>query len=78
MNGKLIGCNEILKKRKYFSLHRHSFIIQLTKLFFHMNEKLIGCNEILKKRRYFTEVLYDFLVTVKAALHECVIRTGQP
>ena len=23
-------------------------------------------------------ILYDFLVTVKAALHECVIRTGQP
>ena len=24
------------------------------------------------------EILYDFLVTVKAAPHECVIRTGQP
>ena len=24
------------------------------------------------------QVLYDFLVTVKAAPHECVIRTGQP
>ena len=23
-------------------------------------------------------VLYDFFVTVKAALHECVIRNGQP
>ena len=23
-------------------------------------------------------ILYDFLVTVKAAPHECVIRTGQP
>ena len=23
-------------------------------------------------------VLLDFLFTVKAALHECVIRTGQP
>ena len=23
-------------------------------------------------------LLYDFLVTVKAAPHECVIRTGQP
>ena len=23
-------------------------------------------------------VLYDFLLTVKAAPHECVIRTGQP
>ena len=23
-------------------------------------------------------VLYDFLVTVKAAPHECVIKTGQP
>ena len=22
--------------------------------------------------------LYDFLVTVKAAPHECIIRTGQP
>ena len=25
-----------------------------------------------------TEVLYDCLVTVKAAPHECLIRTGQP
>ena len=24
------------------------------------------------------EVLFDFLVTVKAAPHECVTRTGQP
>ena len=24
------------------------------------------------------KVLYDFLVTVKTAPHECVIRTGQP
>ena len=23
-------------------------------------------------------ILYDFLVTVKAAPHECMIRTGQP
>ena len=23
-------------------------------------------------------LLYDFLVTIKAAPHECVIRTGQP
>ena len=25
-----------------------------------------------------TIILYDFLVTVKAAPHECVIRTGLP
>ena len=25
-----------------------------------------------------TLIIYDFLVTVKAAPHECVIRTGQP
>ena len=24
------------------------------------------------------EILYDFLITVKAAPHECVIRTGLP
>ena len=24
------------------------------------------------------QVLYDFLVPVKAAPHECIIRTGQP
>ena len=24
------------------------------------------------------QVLYDFLVTVKAAPHECIIRTGLP
>ena len=28
--------------------------------------------------RYDHWVLLDFLVTVKAAPHECVIRTGQP
>ena len=27
---------------------------------------------------YPQDVLYDFLVTVKAASHECIIRTGQP
>ena len=26
----------------------------------------------------YSVILYDFLVTVKAAPHECVIRTGQP
>ena len=26
----------------------------------------------------WTGILYDFLVTVKAAPHECVDRTGQP
>ena len=26
----------------------------------------------------FEVILYDFLVSVKAAPHECVIRTGQP
>ena len=24
------------------------------------------------------KILYEFLITVKAAPHECVIRTGQP
>ena len=28
--------------------------------------------------RECTNILHDFLVTVKAATHECVIRTGQP
>ena len=27
---------------------------------------------------YNLQVLYDFLVAVKAAPHECVIRTGKP
>ena len=30
------------------------------------------------KMKKYRVVLYDFLVTVKAAPHECVIRTGQP
>ena len=34
------------------------------------------CTINLKKG--YNLVLYDFLVTVKAAPHECVIRTGQP
>ena len=30
------------------------------------------------KERVNAVYAYDFLVTVKAAPHECVIRTGQP
>ena len=29
-------------------------------------------------RKWIKGVLLDFLVTVKAAPHECLIRTGQP
>ena len=36
----------------------------------HCSYKYLGCMII--------HVLYDFLVTVKAAPHECVISTGQP
>ena len=32
----------------------------------------------LHMRHHKKLVLYDFLVTVKAAPHECVIRTGKP
>ena len=35
----------------------------------------LGCTCTNKE---LTVPLYDFLVTVKAAPHECVIRTGQP
>ena len=41
-------------------------------------------SDVVKPVRLLTQdchqihVLYDFLVTVKAAPHECVIRTGQP
>ena len=31
-----------------------------------------------KPRKMGSMILYDLLVTVKAAPHECVIRTGQP
>ena len=30
------------------------------------------------RKMFNIKVLYDFLFTVKAAPHECVIRTGQP
>ena len=36
------------------------------------------CEVTLIFTAYFVYVLLDFLVTVKAAPHECVIRTGQP
>ena len=49
---------------------------------------LIATNNLLEKSEicvmynYYYEtsrrILHDFLVTVKAAPHECVIRTGQP
>ena len=46
-------------------------------------EKRKSCPLYTGKNAYrecllYTQVLYDFLVTVKAAPHECVIRTGQP
>ena len=37
-----------------------------------------GQPRLCDKRMVKGNVLYDFLVTVKAAPHECVIRTGQP
>ena len=41
---------------------------------------MILCNRRLQPTRDGCDirVLLDFLVTVKAAPHECVIRTGQP
>ena len=33
---------------------------------------------IITLRTFLVFILYDFLVTVKAAPHECVIRTSQP
>ena len=49
-------------------------------LFFHYLDdfglnllNLINCCTI-----QFINTQYDFLITVKAAPHECVIRTGQP
>ena len=45
------------------------------------------CNRLACMRKYFWDfsvaeevccMVYDFLVTIKGAPHECVIRTGQP
>ena len=35
-------------------------------------------HSLLRYKYMYALVLLDFLVTVKAAPHECVIRTGQP
>ena len=44
-----------------------------------MSTSLIMTEPLSESRnRECTNILYDFLVTVKAAPHECVIRTGQP
>ena len=36
------------------------------------------CAEILLRTFYNIKVFFDFSLTVQAARHECVIRTGQP
>ena len=41
----------------------------------HIGKSLAVLKKFWLKSR---SILYDFLVTVKAAPHECVIRTGQP
>ena len=38
----------------------------------------VGSADLKFKWLVHNHVLYDFLITVKAAPHECVIRTGQP
>ena len=45
--------------------------------------KVLKCDNSTVDKKYSQidagiHVLYDFLVTVKAAPHECVIRTSQP
>ena len=37
----------------------------------------VGTSPSLRKVLYVAMVLLDFLLSVKAAPHECVIRTGQ-
>ena len=44
----------------------------------HYNVNCIGPLMVAKVSGIHITVLYDFLVTVKAAPHERVIRTGQP
>ena len=34
--------------------------------------------DLFSARQLLDVILYDFLVTVKVAPHECIIRTGQP
>ena len=49
--------------------------------FINFGMDLQACIDLIEKVGKFlsyTSVLLDFLVTVKAAPHECVIRTGQP
>ena len=43
-------------------------------------DKLSGSVHVHAQPRetYFNMVFFDFSLTVKAAPHECVIRTGQP
>ena len=58
-------------KKKY-----HNVTDYVTLLLSSTDFKPNGDTETLKG--YNLRVLLDFLVTVKAASHECVIRTGQP
>ena len=68
--------------KKIFSItHFLSLSILLRKIkFVSVAKKLLSKNGVHHGIQFHssTLVLHDFLVTVKAAPHECVIRTGQP
>ena len=77
-------------KKTHTHIHAHIKIIQnkisqfagpFKKMFaYNLRHALIGISQEHLKwvKLRFILVLYDFLVTVKAAPHECVISTGQP
>ena len=48
--------------------------------FSHLFRKLVKCYKMPSESLLFHKltVFFDFSLTVKAAPHECVIRTGQP
>ena len=43
-----------------------------------INANFIACELSVKRIDTLGVVFFDFSLTVKAAPHECVIRTGQP
>ena len=48
-------------------------------LFAHMHAVHLQTQQMVPAlHQEWNVILYDFFVTVKATLHECVIRTGQP
>ena len=61
-----------------FQIVENQLLISERISFDSLSEEYAKEDEIYRTKIQQVQFLYDFLVTVKVAPHECVIRTGQP